>query len=241
MRVSMNRFGQVVAAGEGSYNKPCEVEQRMHTLGNPEAVAEQMRSEERRGIQMARAKDEARAKVYRARKAMAKKAMGEAQELSDYQKQMSNESADFGENQKLLALAAGQTLNGGLMSEFEMGISGYGLSIDGRPALDRGLGFSWGDVTSTIQNVQSVIENPSEIIEMVTEAATPDAPAPTPSVVQVSAAAKPAGSSIVAVAKPAVAASAGIMSQKIAGIPVVTILGVAGGLVLMLAMKSKSA
>ena len=153
MRVSMDSRGSVIASGEGLYVKPEKVDERMNSLSNPQALAQQLRdkkAEEKKADAVAKA--DARRKMEE-QKAELKAIAKAAKEEEEFQREV--EKYENAGEHPLMYLAALQSMSGE-NREMSMPLSGYGLSTDGVPAYDRAMGFSISDITNAFSNAQNI-------------------------------------------------------------------------------------
>jgi hypothetical protein len=195
----MDSRGSVIASGEGLYVKPEKVDERMNSLSNPQALAQQLRdkkAEEKKADAVAKA--DARRKMEE-QKAELKAIAKAAKEEEEFQREV--EKYENAGEHPLMYLAALQSMSGE-NREMSMPLSGYGLSTDGVPAYDRAMGFSISDITKAFSNAQNIatqatkgfsisditkaFSNAQNIATQATNIIRTIVPAPAPAVVQAS-------------------------------------------------------
>lgn len=136
MHVALDRHGNAVVAGEGTFRVPMGADQTDNTLSNPVATAQMLRDQERvHYATMAQAESDAAdyASDVAARQAFIEQM---AQEHDDYVREAVS-SNTAGEH-PLTYIAALQSMAGG-SSEQCSPLNGYLLSQDGVPAYDRAM------------------------------------------------------------------------------------------------------
>jgi|WetSurMetagenome_2_1015567.scaffolds.fasta_scaffold234760_2 hypothetical protein len=224
MRISMDRFGNVVQAGEGTFRVPMGVHETDNTLSNPAAAAEMILERERNEYATMAAAQDNRDEASRVRAARSAFINRMAQDQEEYVDEAM--ASETGGEHPLTYLAAIQSMAGN-SSEQWTPLSGYLLSQDGVPAFDRtmngyqpmrgSMGDWLDDLKSTVSQAQSTVSDIQDI-----ESQAMDLKNQVVDVLPVSQSA-PAPSYMPAVATKAVAQLkaqvTGFMSQKYFGVP----------------------
>lgn len=222
MKISMDRYGNVVQAGEGTFRVPMGVHETDNTLSNPAAAAEMILERERdEYATMAAMEDEAAAarEVYAARAAFMDRM---AQEHEDYVDEAM--ASETGGEHPLTYIAALQSMSGNSSEQWSP-LSGYLLSQDGVPAFDRtmngyqslrgNMGDFLDDLKAGVSQVQSTVSDVQDLESQAVDLKN--------QVVDVLPISQSAPSSVAASATKyayaAKAAVSGFMSKKIMGIP----------------------
>lgn len=241
MNVSMDRHGRVVVAGEGTYRVPMGAEETDNSLSAPVSAAQMLLEREHDEFATLAAVESLAQKQARLRAIQADREQAAAQDQEEYQRE-AEASANAGEH-PLTYVAALQTMAGD-SSEHYSPISGYLLSQDGVPSIDRtmnghspmqGLGDWLSDLQDVASSVQETTSNVSDAWSNVQEivGGSHEQP-PTPAVIvqQMPAPVTPAQVK---------APSSSWMNKKVAGIPLPYAVG--GGVlavaVLALALRKK--
>lgn len=206
MHVSMDRFGRVVVAGEGTYRTPVGVGQTDNTLSNPASQAQNLYDQECLEYATMAALGQQQAVAQAANDANCQALQNLADDYEDYVGESAAE-ANGGEH-PLLYAAAMQTMAGNTLEHCDP-LNGYMLSEDGQPCFDRGMtgrypGAGMGQTQSLIQAAQA------------------DAAAAQSTVAPLLALAQGASSSAASAPAPAAPPSglSSLMSQTVGGIPV---------------------
>jgi hypothetical protein len=253
MHISLDRNGRAVVAGEGTYRTPMGAEQTDVMMNSPAVVAEMLREREASQTMAANRALDNQAAYEQALEE--ERAYEESLALDHENYQREALSSIYGGENPLAYIAALQTM-AGAHEEFNMPLSGYALSSDGRPEHHRQIsghsplrgrfGDFWSDMTDQLKSAaQSATEIAQELapaVESVSDvvSATQDLISPQAEAAPAAPAAAPAPVRVVTAA--ASAAKSGIskfMSMKIGPVPVplLAALGVAGVAVLVLRKK----
>jgi len=193
MHIALNRFGEVVVEGEGTFRVPMGVDETDNSLSNPVTTAEALREHERQTYAHMAAIETSTAQRRRLRLAQEDRMNEAAEDQAAFQREA---EADYtGGQHPLTYLAALQTMAGNSMEQISP-ISGYTLSQDGVPAFDktmngysvmRGMGDWLSDIQSGVEQVQNTV---SDVQDYTTQAQdiyataqgiiSPQAPPPPP-------------------------------------------------------------
>lgn len=229
MRISMNRMGEVVVAGEGTYRVPMGADERDNTLSNPALQAEMLREEERAEFATLAAIDHQRqadAEVRASQNALMRQA---AEDYQDYVEE--GQASIYGGEHPLTYIAALQSMAGNDCEQYDP-LNGYLMSQDGVPAFDRtmsgrsdlirnhSMGDWLSDLTDTVSQVADAASDVSDAISPSAQAATPTTQA-------------------VAPVAPKASSFQTLMKKKVAGIPLplLALAAVGGGAFLVLRKK----
>lgn len=230
MHVSLDRFGRAVVAGEGTFRTPMGVEEVDNTLSKPvsqaEALYERGRMEYATMAAMGQMQDEADAEA--AAEAGFRQRL--AQDYRDYTDEYVRETN--GGEHPLLYMAALQSMAGAGM-EHQHPLTGYGLTQDGQIDWARGMSGRYeamgqdADLTALVSQAQQISQAATQSANNITNGVNTTANSP-------------AGYPLTSAA-PASGGLSSMLSQKVAGIPVVALAACAVAAAAFLMIKKPQA